>query len=72
MGLILTEDQLILRDMAKGFFDEKSPVERMRELRDSRDEVGFSRDLWKEMGELGWITASNHHYTGCFSRYQCR
>lgn len=55
MGLILTEDQLILRDMAKGFFDEKSPVERMRELRDSQDEVGFSRDLWKEMGELGWI-----------------
>ena len=55
MGLILTEDQLILRDMAKSFFDEKSPVERMRTLRDSRDETGFSRDLWKEMGELGWI-----------------
>ena len=55
MGLILTEDQLILRDMAKSFFDEKSPVERMRALRDSRDETGFSRELWKEMGELGWI-----------------
>ena len=55
MGLILTEDQLILRDMAKGFFDEKSPIDRMRALRDSRDETGFSRELWKEMGELGWI-----------------
>ncbi|MAE94467.1 MAG: acyl-CoA dehydrogenase [Deltaproteobacteria bacterium] len=55
MGLILTEDQLILRDMAKGFFDEKSPVERMRTLRDSQDETGFSRDLWKEMGDLGWL-----------------
>jgi len=55
MGLILTEDQLILRDMAKSFVDEKSPVERMRALRDSRDETGFSRELWKEMGELGWI-----------------
>ena len=55
MALILTEDQLILRDMAKNFFDEKSPVERMRTLRDSRDSVGFSRELWKEMGELGWI-----------------
>jgi len=55
MGLILTEDQLILRDMAKNFFDEKSPVERMRGLRDSRDETGFTRELWKEMGELGWI-----------------
>ena len=55
MGLILTEDQLILRDMAKNFFDEKSPVERMRTLRDSRDETGFTRELWKEMGELGWL-----------------
>jgi len=55
MGLILTEDQLILRDMAKDFCDEKSPVERMRALRDARDATGFSRELWKEMGELGWI-----------------
>jgi alkylation response protein AidB-like acyl-CoA dehydrogenase len=55
MGLILSEDQLILRDMAKSFCEEKSPVERMRALRDTRDETGFSRDLWKEMGELGWI-----------------
>ncbi len=55
MGLILSEDQLILRDMAKSFFDEKSPVERMRTLRDAQDATGWSRDLWKEMGELGWI-----------------
>jgi len=55
MGLILSEDQLILRDMAKSFCDEKSPVERMRKLRDDKDETGFSRELWKEMGELGWI-----------------
>jgi alkylation response protein AidB-like acyl-CoA dehydrogenase len=55
MGLILSEDQLILRDMAKAFCDEKSPVERMRTLRDTRDEAGFTRELWKEMGELGWI-----------------
>ena len=55
MGLILTEDQLILRDMARSFFDEKSPVERMRTLRDERDATGFHRPLWKEMGELGWI-----------------
>jgi len=55
MGLILSEDQLILHDMAKSFFDEKSPVERMRRLRDTQDETGFTRELWKEMGELGWI-----------------
>ena len=55
MGLILSEDQLILRDMAKSFCEEKSPVERMRNLRDTGDATGFSRELWKEMGELGWI-----------------
>lgn len=55
MGLILTENQLILRDMAQSFFDEKSPVSRMRALRDSDDATGFSPALWREMGELGWL-----------------
>jgi alkylation response protein AidB-like acyl-CoA dehydrogenase len=55
MGLALSEDQLILRDVARSFFGEKSPVERMRKLRDSQDATGFTRALWKEMGELGWI-----------------
>lgn len=55
MGLILTDNQLILRDMARSFFDEKSPVGRMRTLRDTDDATGFSADLWREMGELGWV-----------------
>jgi alkylation response protein AidB-like acyl-CoA dehydrogenase len=55
MGLALSEDQLILRDVARSFFDEKSPVARMRKLRDEQDATGFTRALWKEMGELGWI-----------------
>ncbi|HIF94038.1 MAG: acyl-CoA dehydrogenase family protein [Myxococcales bacterium] len=42
MGLIRSGDQLILRDMSKSFWDKQ-------------DAVRFSRDLWKEMGELGWI-----------------
>ncbi|MAI77954.1 MAG: acyl-CoA dehydrogenase [Deltaproteobacteria bacterium] len=55
MGLILSDDQLILRDMARSFCEEKSPVERMRTLRDNQDETGFTRALWKEMAELGWV-----------------
>ncbi len=55
MGLTLSDDQLIVRDMAKTFFDEKSPLERMRALRDTQDATGFTRELWKEMAELGWI-----------------
>jgi alkylation response protein AidB-like acyl-CoA dehydrogenase len=54
MGLILSEDQLILKQTAKAFLDEKSPVQRMRDLRDSEDATGFSRSLWREMAEMGW------------------
>jgi alkylation response protein AidB-like acyl-CoA dehydrogenase len=54
MGQVLSEDQLILKETAKSFLAEKSPVTRMRELRDSEDADGFSRDLWKEMAKMGW------------------
>ena len=55
MKLVLTEDQELIAKVAGDFVDEKSPVERVRSLRDSNDPVGFSRDLWKEMAELGWV-----------------
>jgi alkylation response protein AidB-like acyl-CoA dehydrogenase len=54
MGLTLSEDQHILKQTAKNFLDEKSPVSRMRDLRDSQDATGFSRKLWSEMAEMGW------------------
>ncbi len=54
MPLVLTEEQEMLRDSARGFLDEKAPVAALRKLRDSNDETGFSRDLWKEMAEQGW------------------
>ena len=54
MPLVLTEEQEMLRDSARGFLDEKAPVSALRKLRDSNDETGFDRDLWKEMAEMGW------------------
>ncbi len=54
MALVLTEEQQMLRDSARGFLDEKAPVSALRKLRDTNDETGFSRDLWKEMAEMGW------------------
>ena len=54
MGLSLSEDQLILKETARTFLDEKSPVKRMRDLRDTEDAIGFSRPLWTEMAEMGW------------------
>ncbi len=55
MALTLSEDQLLLKDTASSYLDEHSPVTRMRELRDSEDATGFSRSLWKEMAEMGWL-----------------
>ena len=54
MALVLTEEQEMLRDSARGFLDEKAPAAALRKLRDTNDETGFSRDLWKEMAEMGW------------------
>jgi alkylation response protein AidB-like acyl-CoA dehydrogenase len=54
MSLALTEEQELLRNTAREFIGEHSPVKELRRLRDSNDPVGFSRDLWKQMAELGW------------------
>jgi acyl-CoA dehydrogenase len=53
--LVLTEDQELLAKTAADFVAAKSPIRRVRELRDSGDPIGFSRALWKEMAELGWV-----------------
>jgi alkylation response protein AidB-like acyl-CoA dehydrogenase len=54
MALIRTDDQQILEQTAKNFLEQKSPVSRMRALRDAKDPAGFSRELWREMAEMGW------------------
>jgi alkylation response protein AidB-like acyl-CoA dehydrogenase len=55
MQLVLTEDQELLAKTAADFVAERSPVSRFRALRDADDPLGFSRELWKEMAELGWL-----------------
>jgi alkylation response protein AidB-like acyl-CoA dehydrogenase len=52
MSLILNDEQQLLRDSARAFFRETSPVESYRRLRDSGEE--WSPDLWSAMSELGW------------------
>ena len=54
MQLSLTEDQAMLGKTATAFFAERSPVSRLRKLRDERDERGYSRELYSAMAELGW------------------
>ena len=55
MELVLTEDQELLAKTATDFVRTRSPVSRTRALRDAQDPTGFSRALWKEMAELGWV-----------------
>ena len=54
MPLYHTEDQAMLLDTVKPFIAEAAPVKHLRQLRDSNDETGFSRDLWKQFAEMGF------------------
>ncbi|MEI6484896.1 MAG: acyl-CoA dehydrogenase family protein [Sphingomonadales bacterium] len=54
MPLILTDDQLMIRDSADGFFKDEAPVSQHRSLRDSKTPDGFSRDVWAKMAEMGF------------------
>lgn len=54
MALVLTEEQTLLRDSARGLITDKAPVSHLRALRDTNDKDGFSRDLWKTFGEMGF------------------
>lgn len=52
MAYILNEEQELLRDSAKDFLAELSPVGSLRNLRDSGEE--WSEELWTAMAEMGW------------------
>jgi alkylation response protein AidB-like acyl-CoA dehydrogenase len=51
---VLTEEQTMLRDAAKAWVQEKSPVAALRKLRDGGNADGFDRAAWREMAEMGW------------------
>ena len=59
----LTHDaaQQQLADTAKKWVAKQSPIERIRQLRDAvaadPDHPGFSKELWAEMGSMGWLGA---------------
>ncbi|MGY4474647.1 acyl-CoA dehydrogenase family protein [Bradyrhizobium sp. USDA 3364] len=54
MALVLTEEQSMLRDSARGLISDKAPVAHLRGLRDAKDTTGFSRELWKTFAEMGF------------------
>jgi alkylation response protein AidB-like acyl-CoA dehydrogenase len=54
MALTLNEEQHFLKTTAHQFLAENAPVEAFRTLRDERDKIGYSTQLWSQMAELGW------------------
>lgn len=50
--LVDTEDEVMLRDAARGFLDENAPVSALRANRDAGR--GFDPGLWREMAQMGW------------------
>lgn len=53
MNFDLSDDQRMLVDSVADFVKKHSPVTRLRELRD--DPTGYSKEVWQQMGELGWL-----------------
>ena len=53
MDFELSDEQRLLVDSVNNFVKKDSPVERFRKQRDV--EPGFSREIWAQMGELGWL-----------------
>jgi len=53
MKLTLTEEQEMLKKTARDFLAEKCPKKFVKQMEES--ETGYSRELWQEMAELGWM-----------------
>jgi alkylation response protein AidB-like acyl-CoA dehydrogenase len=53
MNFELTDDQKMLVETVVSFVRKDSPVERLRKMR--KHEIGWEKNVWKQMGELGWL-----------------
>jgi alkylation response protein AidB-like acyl-CoA dehydrogenase len=51
---VLTEEQSMLRDSARTWTQEKSPVSAFRKMRDSGSPLGYDTAAFAEMAEMGW------------------
>jgi alkylation response protein AidB-like acyl-CoA dehydrogenase len=53
MKLALTEEQEMLKKTARDFLADKCSKKFVKQMEES--ETGYSRELWQEMAELGWM-----------------
>jgi len=53
MDFTLSEEQEMLKKMARDFLTDRCPKTLVKEMEE--DEKGYSPELWQEMAELGWM-----------------
>jgi alkylation response protein AidB-like acyl-CoA dehydrogenase len=53
MDMKLSDEQTQLRDTARKFMEEQCTAEFVREM--EKSELGFSREMWQQMAEMGWL-----------------
>ena len=53
MDFELSDEQRLLVDSVNNFVKKESPIDRFRKLRDV--DPGWSKEVWAQMGELGWL-----------------
>jgi alkylation response protein AidB-like acyl-CoA dehydrogenase len=51
---VLTEEQTMLRDMAREWADNEAPVTAFRAMRDAAPPAGYDAELWRAQAEMGW------------------
>ncbi len=54
MQLALTDDQTMVAQTASSFMAENASIARLRQWRDSKDERGYSLEIFRQMADLGW------------------
>lgn len=54
MALAFNEEQRTLKDTAREFSKNQSPIDSFRDLRGNPTPAGFSDSIWQSMIELGW------------------
>lgn len=51
---VLTDEQTMLRDMARDWAGNESPVSAWRKVRDAGGAAGYDAGAWGKMAEMGW------------------
>lgn len=66
MNFDLDDDQKLLVESVIAFVKKNSPVTRFRALRE--DSLGYSKDIWRQMAEFGWLLVSFPESVGGLGR----